>query len=142
MMRLAMSMVAPKERKYLCADALFRLVRSGFANIADDRYGDAEISLTDTLMSAFAMFSLKSPSLLAFDKERAEGNLDRKSTRLNSSHSQISYAVFCLKKKKKYNDQTTEHHVKNPEANKAKLEPSVYNGDEQDGVPWHFMYVS
>src|SRR2546427_7553741 len=28
---------------------------------------------------------------------------DRKSTRLNSSHSQISYAVFCLKKKKKMN---------------------------------------
>src|SRR2546430_4287789 len=27
--------------------------------------------------------------------------LDRKSTRLNSSHSQISYAVFCLKKKKR-----------------------------------------
>src|SRR5688572_31467986 len=30
-----------------------------------------------------------------------EIRLDRKSTRLNSSHSQISYAVFCLKKKKK-----------------------------------------
>src|SRR5256886_13581750 len=29
---------------------------------------------------------------------------DRKSTRLNSSHSQISYAVFCLKKKKQEND--------------------------------------
>src|SRR2546430_467992 len=29
------------------------------------------------------------------------GTEDRKSTRLNSSHSQISYAVFCLKKKKK-----------------------------------------
>src|SRR2546427_3616591 len=29
------------------------------------------------------------------------GIADRKSTRLNSSHSQISYAVFCLKKKKK-----------------------------------------
>src|SRR6266567_7398498 len=29
------------------------------------------------------------------------GSRDRKSTRLNSSHSQISYAVFCLKKKKK-----------------------------------------
>src|SRR2546430_10437558 len=28
----------------------------------------------------------------------AHGGLDRKSTRLNSSHSQISYAVFCLKK--------------------------------------------
>src|SRR5688572_31401649 len=32
--------------------------------------------------------------------DRIEG-ADRKSTRLNSSHSQISYAVFCLKKKKK-----------------------------------------
>src|SRR2546430_13744068 len=32
--------------------------------------------------------------------ERAIQPLDRKSTRLNSSHSQISYAVFCLKKKK------------------------------------------
>src|SRR2546430_11355341 len=34
--------------------------------------------------------------------ERRDGadDLDRKSTRLNSSHSQISYAVFCLKKKK------------------------------------------
>src|SRR2546430_13531080 len=34
---------------------------------------------------------------------------DRKSTRLNSSHSQISYAVFCLKKKNK-----TKQHVDNP----------------------------
>src|SRR5688572_31351256 len=32
---------------------------------------------------------------------RQDHLLDRKSTRLNSSHSQISYAVFCLKKKKK-----------------------------------------
>src|SRR5438309_4509989 len=31
---------------------------------------------------------------------------DRKSTRLNSSHSSISYAVFCLKKKKKNNNKT------------------------------------
>src|SRR5258707_15629004 len=30
-----------------------------------------------------------------------EGSSDRKSTRLNSSHANISYAVFCLKKKKK-----------------------------------------
>src|SRR5438309_7297297 len=33
--------------------------------------------------------------------------LDRKSTRLNSSHSSISYAVFCLKKKKKKKNKTT-----------------------------------
>src|SRR2546430_13525043 len=31
-----------------------------------------------------------------------EHEKDRKSTRLNSSHSQISYAVFCLKKKKRH----------------------------------------
>src|SRR2546427_8656352 len=35
------------------------------------------------------------------DAPVGEPTLDRKSTRLNSSHSQISYAVFCLKKKKK-----------------------------------------
>src|SRR2546427_2321325 len=35
--------------------------------------------------------------------ERIHGDRDRKSTRLNSSHSQISYAVFCLKKKNKTN---------------------------------------
>src|SRR5688572_32716039 len=34
---------------------------------------------------------------------RGSAGQDRKSTRLNSSHSQISYAVFCLKKKKEKN---------------------------------------
>src|SRR3989475_7199932 len=38
-------------------------------------------------------------------------DLDRKSTRLNSSHSQISYAVFCLKKKKK--KKKHQHHKRN-----------------------------
>jgi len=70
-----MSIVAPRGRKYLSADALFHLVRSGLATIPDYRPSETDLSLTDALMSAFAMFSLKSPSLLAFDKERAEGNL-------------------------------------------------------------------
>src|SRR3712207_7138245 len=34
-------------------------------------------------------------------RERGGAGLDRKSTRLNSSHANISYAVFCLKKKNK-----------------------------------------
>src|SRR4051812_49565952 len=38
-----------------------------------------------------------------------EGILDRKSTRLNSSHMSISYAVFCLKKKKKNPHATYRH---------------------------------
>src|SRR2546421_3841584 len=70
-----MSIVAPSGRKHLSADALFRLVQSGFASLPDYRVGETEIALADTLMSAFAMFSLKAPSLLAFDKERPEGNL-------------------------------------------------------------------
>src|SRR2546430_4047681 len=39
---------------------------------------------------------------------------DRKSTRLNSSHSQISYAVFCLKKKKKKTSRIQHSHQKSP----------------------------
>src|SRR5688572_730064 len=39
------------------------------------------------------------PPVLSTLAERPRGLVDRKSTRLNSSHSQISYAVFCLKKK-------------------------------------------
>ena len=70
-----MALVAPRERKHLSADALFSVVRSGFAAIPDYRLSDTEISLTDALMAAFALFSLKSPSLLAFDKHRVEGNL-------------------------------------------------------------------
>src|SRR2546427_7895172 len=38
-------------------------------------------------------------------------HLDRKSTRLNSSHSQISYAVFCLKKKNKVREKRTRTRV-------------------------------
>src|SRR5690606_39509299 len=40
------------------------------------------------------------PAVEVGDRRRRAGELDRKSTRLNSSHVKISYAVFCLKKKK------------------------------------------
>src|SRR5947207_3927054 len=40
---------------------------------------------------------------------------DRKSTRLNSSHTVISYAVFCLKKKKKNKIKQTDHHERDNE---------------------------
>src|SRR3712207_7219310 len=39
------------------------------------------------------------PAVQAFTRENVESERDRKSTRLNSSHANISYAVFCLKKK-------------------------------------------
>jgi len=60
-----------KMRQSLSGDSLHQTLRSGFSRIPDHR--DApEISLTDALMSAYAMFSLKDPSLLAFDKRRQD----------------------------------------------------------------------
>ena len=67
-----------KIRQHLSASGLFGLVRSGFEKVTDHRTENSKITLTDTLMSAFAMFSLKDPSLLAFDKRRKrDGNLKR-----------------------------------------------------------------
>src|SRR3712207_8504394 len=43
----------------------------------------------------------RGPRPRAVRRARRRGRRDRKSTRLNSSHANISYAVFCLKKKKK-----------------------------------------
>jgi hypothetical protein len=62
--------------KSLSADSLFALVRSGFERIPDRRAENAKISLPDALMSGFAVFSLKDPSLLAFDeRRRTDSNL-------------------------------------------------------------------
>src|SRR5207302_2302099 len=43
----------------------------------------------------------RGPPLFQLEQQRQVGLADRKSTRLNSSHVKISYAVFCLKKKNK-----------------------------------------
>ena len=61
-----------KVRKHLNADALFKSLYRDFEKIPDPRQGNPLISLPDTLMSGFAMFSIKDPSLLAFDERRNE----------------------------------------------------------------------
>ena len=67
--------LAPGEaRKDLSADTLFRVLRSHFSSLPDLRSGEVEIPLDDALMSAFAMFALKDPSLLAFDHRRRDPN--------------------------------------------------------------------
>src|SRR2546422_2915482 len=58
------------------------------------------LALTDMLVSFFSFFS----SVFAISVLLGSGEGDRKSTRLNSSHGYISYAVFCLKKKKQNSD--------------------------------------
>jgi len=57
-------------RKQLNADALFSNMRQEFEKIPDFRKGKPDISIPDALMSSFAMFSLKDPSLLQFDQRR------------------------------------------------------------------------
>src|SRR3712207_7344552 len=56
---------------------------------------DGSIEIRDALSYAVELLKLHLDPFLEI------GNKDRKSTRLNSSHANISYAVFCLKKKKK-----------------------------------------
>jgi len=66
---------APQGRKHLSADALLGLLRRRFEKIPDHRGRKCPISLADALMSAFAVFSLKDPSLLAFEERRNDENL-------------------------------------------------------------------
>jgi hypothetical protein len=66
---------ARKVRKQLSADALYGLLGEGFARIPDPRQPKPPIPLRDALLSAFAMFTLKDPSLLAFDARRNDANL-------------------------------------------------------------------
>src|SRR5947208_8263285 len=53
------------------------------------------------------------PHLPGSARDRSAAGRDRKSTRLNSSHQIISYAVFCLKKKKKKQNKITQTQHKN-----------------------------
>jgi hypothetical protein len=60
--------------KPLAADSLFAVMRSGFEQVPDQRAENAKISMSDALMSGFALFSLKDASLLAFEERRTTEN--------------------------------------------------------------------
>src|ERR1041385_9491130 len=62
---------------------------------------DAEIASSGCADDAHGNGFAHAERITNGEREIADLNLDRKSTRLNSSHGYISYAVFCLKKKKK-----------------------------------------
>src|SRR2546422_7005515 len=70
---------------------------------------------TDGFMLGYHAFALEEnrrfdEALPLAEKAIAMNPKDRKSTRLNSSHGYISYAVFCLKKKKKQNTKKVNRH--------------------------------
>src|SRR2546427_4411181 len=75
---------------------------SAIQAVAHDGVADAGQVHADLVRAASADLDFKQREM-----REAPQNADRKSTRLNSSHSQISYAVFCLKKKKKNTKQTS-----------------------------------
>jgi hypothetical protein len=60
----------------LASDALFALLKRRFASVADHRSAEQiAFPLADVLMAGFALFSLKDPSLLAFEERRGDANL-------------------------------------------------------------------
>src|SRR5574337_1419281 len=60
-----------------------------------------DVTCTSRGNPGFPSSTWERPRETFFNTSRGQSPLDRKSTRLNSSHHSISYAVFCLKKKKK-----------------------------------------
>ena len=65
-------------QKSLSADGMFGQIREGMAKIKEYRPMNVSIALDDILMSGLALFALKDPSLLAFEKRReAPENLRR-----------------------------------------------------------------
>src|SRR5258707_11711761 len=68
----------------------------------DAAWAGTSFNQTLSLLDHVAEFVSQHP--LSGLRKADAGSRDRKSTRLNSSHANISYAVFCLKKKKKHNN--------------------------------------
>src|SRR5437588_8909266 len=74
------------------------LFRSVFEYLADI---GSHVEFTDHYLINWHLLREDTYGVGAGARFRVKAPLDRKSTRLNSSHTVISYAVFCLKKKKK-----------------------------------------
>src|SRR5690606_40551304 len=104
-----------EEQLYFCMDALNTLyvgttrAREVLWMLAPDPVGDKDVKELKSLdhIGKFlykvlreAPSGLFDPLGLGAEKTDQFASIDRKSTRLNSSHVKISYAVFCLKKKK------------------------------------------
>lgn len=64
-----------RSRKHLSFDPLMRVIRDGADTLPDHRGEDVDYSIADAVMSAVAMYSLKDPSLLAFQERRNDHNM-------------------------------------------------------------------
>src|SRR5688572_31744830 len=84
-----------------------------FRSVADSIIaGQFRVTVSSRFRIVLATIAQAASSATSYLSSRGDSptdSRDRKSTRLNSSHSQISYAVFCLKKKKKIDKHTKKH---------------------------------
>ena len=86
---------------YLDITLSYRKQWTGIEGSPQTYYASANTSLTKFKKPSYKPASLRISKPNRYNRYDPKRKLDRKSTRLNSSHQIISYAVFCLKKKKK-----------------------------------------
>src|ERR1035441_6912572 len=94
--------------KFMLATNGYRVVSATNGRDAIDIFSDTQVDLVlsdfsmpqmdgSQLVDRLKQIAAHVPMILLGDPQRMSSQLDRKSTRLNSSHLGISYAVFCLK---------------------------------------------
>src|SRR5438034_6740712 len=84
---------------YVIGDRLFGVKKKFPARTEEEKHGTPDTPTPEQCNIALRCGRAFGIDLYGVDFIESEGQLDRKSTRLNSSHTVISYAVFCLKKK-------------------------------------------
>src|SRR5207245_6009560 len=96
------------------------------------RRGDGSFAVNDLQLGAFhfvkGLLLRDEAELVGWDPDGQVHEEDRKSTRLNSSHGSISYAVFCLKKKK-------DKSINKPMANESVITQRIHgSGTTEDAI--------
>src|SRR3712207_8005069 len=99
---MTVGLITPNEGRIFLDDLeitgfpVYKRAKTGIGYLAQEASVFRQMSVEDNIASVLEMTNKPKEN----QKEKLESLIDRKSTRLNSSHANISYDVFCLKKKK------------------------------------------
>src|SRR3989454_6658298 len=108
--------VVPRSRRDTLATAFLRMSHGLQELVRTTRDSAGQVSAGSNQVAGAsdesAKVSVQASSAIEEVTSTMHEMRDRKSTRLNSSHLVISYAVFCLKKKKHANSHATRHHTR------------------------------
>src|SRR3989475_5461401 len=105
---------------------------SEFANNSSASFSSWE---SDVRTSASSFLS--APNASSVSSQQKAACRDRKSTRLNSSHSQISYAVFCLKKKNAISDDNFPPHLSTSGIIEFRMQPPALDSEAPAAILTH-----